>query len=1229
MYFLYNQRQPLYDIILSIYVVNYTLILNKPNAYFWKLMLFLMLIAAPVLLNATHLVGGSMSYEYVGKNNNGTFRYKITLKIYRDCQTSSTQFDQNIELGAYEEGLGTLSLNNSFMFSLVSEVDVSPPKASSCSDAPTVCIKEATYTKNIDLPASSSGFHLVFVRCCRNSQTNLADSTGQTYYAYIPPSSTVNSSPYFSGVPAPYICVGDTTTFLNGAVDPDGDSLSYQLVQPWSGADGFNPIPGASPTLSLPIGTAKYRNNYSQFAPFGSGGIASIEPTTGLTTMRSPAQGLYSIAVEVTEWRNGVKLSTIRRDVQIIAIKCPPNQIPSVYPNNGVYNLVVTAGDKVCFDITATDADNPGQLVTISARGEVFGTDPGWQGPVATFKRDSAIQTVASQFCWQTQCTQGRAAPYTFVVDAIDNGCPPKSRSISFSVEVKKYPGQISFGGPSKVCEDDTGVVYRTPNTVGSKYKWEISGGTIVGPDSLNSVKVNWAGIGFGKLKITETNSVGCTSPQYEYVVEKGGYPNPIIITPDTVCEFTSKQYAIAPTAGSKYNWVVFGGAITSQPKIYQANINWASMGSGTINIIETNLYGCVSDTNKGLIDITRPLSDSIYGSQSVCPHIRGVNYSAYPPREGSIYKWDIQGGTIVAGDSTKEITVNWGPAGVGRVRFVETVKWGCTGDTVSINVVINHVLQGFKPFGKDTLCEFTPAIPYSVVKTTGSKYFWDIIGGTITQDDTTNNIIANWGSFGNAAVSVYEISYDSINNIPCIGKPVILDVYLAPIPTATIISGRNKVCEDEKNILHTISGFTGSTYKWMLDGDSLGFMGQGTNTMAFDATKVGTFNINVVETSTFGCIGKPTDTVVRVTPKPRTQPIAGDSIVCFPNFSPVVYSTQGNQGSAFHWFMDGATIDSGNQTSLIYTSFTGQKFNFLKVVEITDEGCIGDTLYKNIFADRPYLKIRYVSVGFPDNFMRIAWQLDSAPFYNYDFTIQRKTAGKDASTNSWRNVGKVNGNTFSYIDTNLNTDDNAYEYRIRGINLCGGEFFSPIHTNILLKGEQDDEYDVRLTWSPYKGWSDGVGSYEIFRRNDFNPLHVFSKSIGTDTVAIYTDAFNNFIHRYRIRAWENTIASDTSWSNELELVLIPVIWIPNAFTPNTDGLNPKFEIISGSIKTFEMHIFDRWGAKVFATDTISNYWDGTINGNPAPDGVYLYQMRYTGGNNKINIRSGNITLLR
>ena len=65
---------------------------------------------------------------------------------------------------------------------------------------------------------------------------------------------------------------------------------------------------------------------------------------------------------------------------------------------------------------------------------------------------------------------------------------------------------------------------------------------------------------------------------------------------------------------------------------------------------------------------------------------------------------------------------------------------------------------------------------------------------------------------------------------------------------------------------------------------------------------------------------------------------------------------------------------------------------------------------------------------------------------------------------------------------------------------------------------------------------------------------------------------------------------------------------IPNAFTPNGDGLNDVFRIPAGTMqKLTEFTIYSRWGEKVFTTNILSEFWDGKINGLPATPGVYIY----------------------
>jgi gliding motility-associated-like protein len=72
-----------------------------------------------------------------------------------------------------------------------------------------------------------------------------------------------------------------------------------------------------------------------------------------------------------------------------------------------------------------------------------------------------------------------------------------------------------------------------------------------------------------------------------------------------------------------------------------------------------------------------------------------------------------------------------------------------------------------------------------------------------------------------------------------------------------------------------------------------------------------------------------------------------------------------------------------------------------------------------------------------------------------------------------------------------------------------------------------------------------------------------------------------------------------------------PTLYVPNAFTVNSDGLNEQFRAYGTRIQQFEMRIFNRWGELIFFSDNIENGWNGWHNGVPQPMGVYSYRIDY------------------
>lgn len=95
-------------------------------------------------------------------------------------------------------------------------------------------------------------------------------------------------------------------------------------------------------------------------------------------------------------------------------------------------------------------------------------------------------------------------------------------------------------------------------------------------------------------------------------------------------------------------------------------------------------------------------------------------------------------------------------------------------------------------------------------------------------------------------------------------------------------------------------------------------------------------------------------------------------------------------------------------------------------------------------------------------------------------------------------------------------------------------------------------------------------------------------------------------------------------------------VYIPNAFSPNNDGVNDFFTIYGGAdlSEVTTLRIFDRWGARVFTAEDFlpgdqTGGWDGEFGGRPAPAGVYVYQAQIVFEDGRTRLVSGAVTLVR
>lgn len=91
-------------------------------------------------------------------------------------------------------------------------------------------------------------------------------------------------------------------------------------------------------------------------------------------------------------------------------------------------------------------------------------------------------------------------------------------------------------------------------------------------------------------------------------------------------------------------------------------------------------------------------------------------------------------------------------------------------------------------------------------------------------------------------------------------------------------------------------------------------------------------------------------------------------------------------------------------------------------------------------------------------------------------------------------------------------------------------------------------------------------------------------------------------------------------------------IFVPNAFTPNNDGDNDDFRPVFLSVddKRYSFMVFNRWGELIYQTTEVLDAWDGRHNGEPVPNGVYVYRVTYKEKNGfGVFTKEGQVTVIR
>ena len=213
--------------------------------------------------------------------------------------------------------------------------------------------------------------------------------------------------------------------------------------------------------------------------------------------------------------------------------------------------------------------------------------------------------------------------------------------------------------------------------------------------------------------------------------------------------------------------------------------------------------------------------------------------------------------------------------------------------------------------------------------------------------------------------------------------------------------------------------------------------------------------------------------------------------------------------------------------------------------------------------------------------------------------------------------------NTNRYSDVTAKTSERSYCYRIMYENACGNRSEpSPPICTIFLKNAGS-----LINWTGDAPFTNNVGSYFVIKLNKGGA----ASEMGVGPNLTYDPQFddpNEQEFEYQIRARSQNGAF-LSFSNVILYRREAALFLPNAFSPNGDGLNDTFKPSGSFYDNFQMIIYNRWGQSIFQTTDPSTGWDGTINADRAPQGPYVYKVIIRDNTGKDFVKNGTVLLLR
>jgi gliding motility-associated-like protein len=489
------------------------------------------------------------------------------------------------------------------------------------------------------------------------------------------------------------------------------------------------------------------------------------------------------------------------------------------------------------------------------------------------------------------------------------------------------------------------------------------------------------------------------------------------------------------------------------------------------------------------------------------------------------------------------------------------------------------------------TNTSFTYGVP-------GATYKWDV--GNSAQSNTLNytHKYTKEGLFQVKLVATLPNGCkDSVTN----------PVYINPIPNVAFTINDSMQCIRGNNFdffnATTLSEGKINEFVWKLN-DTL-WNTNVSNNKVFDT--YGIYTIKLVATTDSACADSITK-IFEVAPQTQMSLISTQDTQCYKNHAFVLTnnSTVPTGTVSYTWNYSNSDVDTIAQPAPKTFSSSG-KYQ-LTLLALTDKGCRDSVVRNFTLYPSPELNFEVNDVC----------GSDSARFSNFS----KVTTGRVVNWHWDLGDGDTSDakNPIHYYN-----NFGIYNVSVIGITDLGCPDTLFVDTALFVKPAPKSFFNTKL--DEQRG---NETSYQFFDQSTDADDYYWNFDRGeTSRQANPNFTFKDTGKYHIILTVSNTEGCFSSHDTTIFVVPDIELYIPNAFSPNKDVINPVFRI-EGSYfyREFEMQIFDRWGQRVFYSNDPEIGWDGTYDGRRMPEGIYIYSVRIIGTDTKVRNYKGNLHLL-